>query len=169
MSLRPMTADERSEMEMGRLMKRLAANPKTRRPVLNAIRVLDPQARFADQDVQDLREELARKDAQRAAQLNAAIERTRMETQRKSLGSRYKEEQIKEIETLMQTHGILDYDIGAKLYAADLPPPVPVHQTNSRGGPWTLPDDKELLNNPREWANKQAQAVIGEFIAARQK
>jgi hypothetical protein len=49
-------------------------------------------------------------------------------------GRKFTEDQVKEIETLMQTRGVRSYEDGATLYAATNPPVDPTHEQAPRHG-----------------------------------
>jgi hypothetical protein len=160
--LRPLTDEERTEIELGRLLKRLSTNPQTRRDVTKLIKKAHPAARFPDQDLEDYKEaEAARREAEKIERDRKEV-MDRLESQRKALLNRYSEDNLKEIEALMQKHGIADYEVGAKLYASEAAPTTG-RSSSPQGQTWTMPGDKDLLADPRKWATDQASNIIEEF------
>lgn len=164
MTLRPMTQAERDALAMGNLMRKLAANPKTRGPLINLVTSQDPSAarHFPDHQVEQLRRQIIADKQKEKLEREAAETKSKLEAKRKDLLDRYGEDNVKGIETLMEKHGLHDYDLGARLYSAEnnqgsarLEPP--------RSSRWTMPDDKKLLENPSDWANETAHTVINEL------
>jgi hypothetical protein len=164
MTLRPMTQAEKDALAMGRLMHKLANNPKTRRPLINLVRAQDPAAvrHFPDQQVEDLRQQIINDKAKEKIERDAATTKEKLERQRSDLSSRYGEDRVKDIEALMTQHGLHDYELGARLYQAETPPGrSPLEPP--RSSRWTMPDDKKLLEDPGAWANETAHTVINEL------
>src|SRR5260370_37545794 len=120
--------------ELGDLLHELTHDKKTRKIIAKAIKDAKPDAphaaAFSDVDVEDrfdtFKAEQEAKELKR--QQDAVLDR--MNRQRANLltggadgiGRKYAEDDVKKIEALMQQKGISDYDDGATLYAATLPP-----------------------------------------------
>jgi hypothetical protein len=165
-TLRPLTDDERTDIEMGRLLKKVTAHPTTRREAYSLLKKVNPQLRFPDMDLEDYKEQEAARRAKEEFDRQHAAKLAEMEAGRSRLRERYSEEHVKEIEALMLKEGIANYDTGAKLWAAeagagDYAP------SNPQGQTYTMPSDKDLLADPRKWATDQAANVIEEFKRAR--
>jgi hypothetical protein len=160
--LRPLTQEELNEMELGRLLKKLSGHPQTRRETYKLLKKANPNARFIDQELEDYKEAEAKRREDEKLERERQAVMTRLENERKALAERYDEEHIKEIEALMQKHGISSYEIGAKLYASEVAPSRG-SSSNPQGQTWTMPDNKDLLADPRKWATDQAANIIEEF------
>lgn len=164
-TLRPLTADEQSEIQLGRLLKHVTNNPATRREAYHLIKKVQPNLHFPDQALEDYKQEQAAQQAKQEFDRQQAAALAQMEAGRNRLRERYSEEHVKEIETLMTKEGIVNYETGAKLWAAeagtgDYAP------SNPQGQTYTMPSDKDLLADPRKWATDQAAIVIDEFKRA---
>src|SRR5260370_27214216 len=140
--------------ELGDLLHELTHNKTTRKIIAKAIKDAKPDsphaAAFSDVDVEDrfdtFKAEQEAKELKR--QQDAVLDR--MNRQRANLltggadgiGRKYAEDDVKKIEALMQQKGISDYDDGATLYAATLPPIDP--PTNElppqHGATWEFPE-----------------------------
>lgn len=166
MPLRPMTEQEKLDIEVGKMMRRVAAQPKVRRQLYQTLKAVDPNVRWPDQEMQDFKEQFYATERAKAEKLAADKAKAEMEEQRSGLVKRFDEVHVKKIEKLMEKHGIYDYDLGARLYAAEAPPPDATTDYSSRNR-WTMPTDKELIDNPSKWANEMAHKVIGEFRSQR--
>jgi hypothetical protein len=167
MALRPLTEQEKLDIEVGKMIRRVASNPKTRRPLYQSLKAVDPNVRWPDQDIEDFKADWAKKEKDKELREQAKKHQETMESQRAALVQNYDEEHVKKIEKLMQKHGLYDYELGAKLYNAESPMPQQHGQEAARGTRWEMPSDKELINNPAKWANDMAYKTIAEFRANR--
>lgn len=155
--------------ELGRLALKVANNPETRRPFLQAVRKVDPDRRFPDQDMQDFREEMDARLAKEREDREIAETNARLAAQRQGLiaSGRYTEEQVKEIETtIMPKYGLADYDAAATIYGSTMAPAKP-RNGSTNDGVWTLPTFEGLLENPTTAARGMAHKVIDEIVASR--
>jgi hypothetical protein len=166
MSLRPMSEAEKIDLEVGRMMRKVAGDPKHRRNLYNTLKQADPRVRWPDMEMQDLREELARERESNRIQQDVRTEQQRMDSQRKDVLAKFGEKGLEDIEKLMLKHKILDYEVASKLYAADAPE-VQGREEGPASNYWSMPTDKDLLDNPNRWANERAHAMIKEFKTAR--
>lgn len=91
-----------------------------------------------------------------------------LESQKNSLRSRgFKDDEIAKIETdIMQKHGISDYDVAARVYAAESKPANPTHEIKTRT--WQMPTiGKDDIGNLNQRALNIAYQTVGEFRAKR--
>ena len=168
--------------DLADLLHELSQNKETRKIIAGAVKKLKPDSphaqAFADVDVEDkfdkFREEQA---AERLEQQKQAM-LDRMNQKRNALltggpdgqGRKYDEDQVKKIEELMQKKGISDYDDGATLYAATLPPDAPqpgVDLPVAHGTTWEFPRWADFGADPVTASRKEAQNVITEFMRKR--
>ena len=127
-------------------------NPKAKRKILEAQKLVDPKADIPELDevdpveeirastakeIADLKKELADKDAARERDGRIAQLQTLKDSGIKKLREgRYTEEGIKAVEKIMEEKGILDPLDAAAIFERDHPPQAPVQQTGS--GSWNF-------------------------------
>jgi hypothetical protein len=169
-------------VELGVLFKELAHDKKQRRKAAEMVREAKPDsphaAAFSDIEQDDKFEAFKKEQADRELEHQRQEVLARMNRQRAGLltggpdgaGRKYSEDDIKKIEDLMSKKGMHDYDDGATLYAATLPPVEP----GDPGGPpiahgqrWEIPQLKDWAKNPAKMANDQAHKVIAELMHKR--
>lgn len=151
-----------AQAQLAELATTLAHNPETRRQFVNLVRKVDPTKRFADVESDELKESMQAEFAKRdqAAEANRIL--GAQAAARNALTSRYQEEDITKIDELMAKHGISDYEVGAKLYAADMRPADPRSEVRSQT--WEMPKmTAENVQNPGKYALNNAYAVIDEI------
>jgi hypothetical protein len=163
--------DEETLIGLGKLAIALSRNKDTGRPFRALVKKVDPQRQFPSDEVQDLREQIeadkeTRKleDEQKKVLAEQAAEKT-------AIARIYTDEQIKEIEALMTKHGLSSYELGAKLYAADLKPAKQKGREQLTSNTWEFPKADGLFEDPAKFALKEAGKVIDEIqqgIFARQ-
>ncbi len=168
--------------DLAALFLKLSHDPKTRKIVAKAVKEGasdSPHAKaFADVEMQDqfenFREEQEKRDLKRQQDEMLA----QMNAKRQALltggpdgsGRKYAEDDVKKIEELMQRKGITDYDDGATLYAATLPPidnlpsDVPPAQ---HGATWEFPEWGKFGADPVKASRDTAHATISEFMRKR--
>jgi hypothetical protein len=163
------------------LFLKLSHNPKTRKIIAKAIKEGAPDSRhaqaFADVDVDDKFEKFREEQEARETKRQQDELIRHMNAKRNSLlvggpegdGRKYSEDDIKKIEDLMQKKGIVDYDDGATLYAATLPPvdPNPNYEPPQHGATWEIPEFAKFGNDPNKAARDTAHQMIGEFMRKR--
>lgn len=166
-----------TQRELGRMLFKMSKGKDTRREVLKSIKKADPEYMLpGDQQVEDLRQEMAERDEKRELEAQQRAVRERLETQRRGLldgtllpGRKFDDEQVKEIEEkVMPKYGIADYEAAAKIYASDLKPEKPRNgPINGHGATWTFPDIPGLMDDPTKASREAAHAVIDEFNGTR--
>lgn len=168
--------------ELGDLLHELTHDKKSRKIIADAIKKVKPDsphaAAFTDIEVEDrfetFRAEQEAKDLKR--QQEAIV--LRMNERRAALltggpdgtGRRYSEADLKKIEALMQQKGVTDYDDGATLFAATLPPvdPRPGEDIpNTHGATWEFPEWGKFGADPVKASRDTAHQVITEFMRKR--
>jgi hypothetical protein len=168
--------------ELGDLLHELSQDPKTRKQIAKAIKAAKPDSpharAFVDVDTEDAIDQLRRENEERETkrQQDSIVER--MNTQRSRLltggddgaGRKYGEDDVKAIEALMQRKGIVDYDDGATLYAATLPPTDPRPGRDipeQHGTTWEFPEWAKYGADPVKASRDTAHQVITEFMRKR--
>lgn len=154
--------------EIAELAMKLAANAKTRKTFLNAVKEVDPNQRFPAHEVEDLREEMKaereREKEERKLDEERKATEARLNAQRAALvGKGYSDDQLKEVEAVMTKYGITDYEAGADLYQARKPAAPPESPT----GTWDFPLIDGLVADPTKAARNEAFKVITELKRGR--
>ena len=164
--------------ELGDLFHELSHNKKTRAIIAKAIKDAKPDSphaqAFSDVDVEDKFEAFKREQEEKDLKRQQDEILSRMNQKRAGLlsgngGRKYSEDDVKAIEELMQKKGISDYDDGATLYAATLPPtdPNPTYEPPQHGATWEMPEFAKFGNDPTKAARDTAHSVISEFMRKR--
>ena len=163
--------------ELGDLLHELTHDPKARGEIGRVIRKVRPDsphaAAFADLENEDRITAFEQKQADKELKAQQQAVLDRMNAQRASLltggqdgqGRKYSEEDIGKIEALMQKKGITDYDDGATLYAATLPPvnPKPENLPQQHGATFEFPEWSTFGKDPVRASRNIAHQVIDEF------
>ena len=132
----------------------LMKNPKARRKVLEAQKIVDPKAEIPELEQPDPLEAVRAESAEKIAALEKKIEEDKAARERdgrlqqlqslkdngiKTLRERhYMDDTIKAIEKIMEDKGILDPLDAAAIWDRDHPPQTPIQQTGSGG--WNFGD-----------------------------
>jgi hypothetical protein len=174
--------DIQTAAELGDLLHELTHDKKTRKIIAKAIKDAKPDsphaAAFSDVDVEDRFETFKREQEEAAIKRQQEDIMRRMNERRAALltggpdgnGRKYAEDDVKKIEDLMQKKGLTDYDDGATLYAATLPPvdPKPGAEIPAQhGSTWEFPEWAEYAANPNKAARDGAYQDIAEFMRKR--
>ncbi len=123
------------------LFRKLMNEPKTRRRAIGLVNEVDPgKYTFHDDQALDEIDKLkAGREEDKAERERERIE-SRLRSQRDKLAGKFSPEQIAEIEKFATENGIGNYEIAAKAWAADLPPPEPRAETPALFGErWQMP------------------------------
>ena len=164
--------------ELGDLLHELSTDKKTRKIIAKAIREKHPDSpyaqQFVDVDQEEKFEEFKRKQEEDALKRQHDVMVETMNAKRRRLldgtdGRKFSEDQVKEIETLMQSRGIVDYDDGAIIYAAKQPPdnPQPTPAQAVHGTTWEFPEWGKFGKDPVKASREIAGNVITEFMQKR--
>jgi len=174
--------DPATQADLAKLFFELSHDPKTRKEIGKLVKKARPDSphaqAFVDVDLSDQFEsfkaeqearDLKRQQDEMLARMNAA--RSRLLTGGPDgEGRKYSEDDVKAIEALMQKKGISDYEDGATLYAATLPPvspapgeePIPQH-----GATWEFPSWNKFGADPIKASRDEAHAAITELMRKR--
>jgi hypothetical protein len=174
--------DPAAQADLARLFFELSHDPKTRKEIGKLVKKARPDSphaqAFADVDLSEQFEnfkaeqeerELKRQQDQILERMNAA--RTRLLTGGPDgEGRKYSEDDVKKIEALMQKKGISDYEDGATLYAATLPPVDPTPGQDippQHGATWEFPSWAKFGPDPIKASRDEAHAAITELMRKR--
>lgn len=162
-----MALDPETERSMGRLLHKIGMNAKTRPLVVQAIRTLDPNARFPDIENKETREyvdqRLAEKDEKEEhnRQMRAAA------SQKRRIADQYGPENIEAIEKYMVDNNVPNYEVAAKAWGADNQPAMPNNMPRP-AEPWQQPPElKDLLANGKKLSFDRAYKAIDDINRAR--
>ena len=158
-----LSQDPKTRKEIGRLVRK--ARPDT--PHAMAFKDVEIEERFESFEEQQTAKDLKRQQDEVLARMNA--QRARLLTAEDG-GRQYSEDDVKKIEALMQRKGISDYEDGATLYAATLPPvdprpgeePIPQH-----GSTWEFPRWSDFGADPIKASRNEAHQAITELMRKR--
>lgn len=158
-----------AQAQLSKLATDLAHNPKTRKRFVNLVKEIDPSKTFPDVELEDLRESIEAKFADRDHQEAARKATRKLERQRASLieSGRFKEEDVEKIEKeVMEAHGISDYEVAATYYGAITKPVTPTSEIKSQT--WKMPPmTKDDISNIGHHTLQNAYAVIDEIKGKR--
>lgn len=132
--------DPAAQAVLAQLAIDLANNPETRKDFARIAKKVDPKRRFPDVEADEMNDRIAAEFDKRDQAAAAEKATRKLERAKAKLAERYDDDSIKAIEALMEEHGLVDYELGAKLYAADTKAAIPTsHQEDHR---WRLPEIK---------------------------
>ena len=131
------------------------ANPKAKRKILEAQKIVDPKADIAEEELADPIEEIKASTAKEIADLKKEIadDKARRDTdgriaqlqmlkdngiKKLRAEHRYMDDAVKAVEKIMEEKGILDPLDAAAIYERDHPPQAPIQQSGS--GAWNFGD-----------------------------
>lgn len=168
--------------DLADLFHELSQNKETRGIVAKAVRKLKPDSphamAFKDVELDERFESFEQKQAEERMERQRQDMLDRMNRQRQRLltggddgeGRKYGEDDVKKIEELMQKKGITDYEDGATLYAATLPP-VEMNPNlelpTQHGATWEFPEWAKFGPDPVKASRDAAHTVITEFMRKR--
>jgi hypothetical protein len=173
----PRQIDPLVAADLARLALDLSHDPATRKEFGKLVKKAKPNSphanAFADVEMDDKFESWKAQQEQERIKAQQDAVLTRMNAQRTALltggadgsGKKYSEDDVKKIEELMQKRGITDYEDGAILYAATLPPPTPKPPSDipAHGSTWEFPEWATFGKDPVRASRNIANQVIGEF------
>ena len=143
--------DPATAADLADLALKLSQDKKTRKAFGKLVKESMPDsphaAAFSDLDVEDKFENFKAEQEKRELERQQQAVLARMNERRQALlngdgGRKYSDEDVGKIEKLMQSKGLTDYDDGATLYAATLPPvdPHPPSEIPQHGSTWEFPE-----------------------------
>lgn len=156
-----MNLSPEAQASLAELSVAIAQNPETRKQFANLVKKVKPEYGNSFHDVtnEDMREDIKAEFRKRDEELAKREALSRLNEQRNSLRDRYDDSAMGDIEKLMEKHGISDYEIGAKIYAADTKPSMPHPSAGDYS--WKMPniEMKDFNNLPQIRREKAFQAV----------
>lgn len=148
--------------ELSDLTIKVANDPTTRRGYADLVNKIEPGRKFHDVEAQRLEEKLEKRFEKQEADRKASEALSRLEAQKSSLKERYDDKALGEIESLMEKLGVGDYEVGARIYAAETKAANPTYTQNDHQ--WKMPDiDMKDFGNLKQMAQAEAYKVIDEI------
>lgn len=153
-----------AQKQLADMFVTMANNPKTRAQTVKLAREAGLTLNLPDVEAATMREEMDAKLAERDSRDEQRRVIERQQRQRAALISErgFTDDDVTKMEKeVMEKHGIGDYEVAAKIFAADTTPASAVPEMNS--GVWEMPAfPKEMMTSPRNFARKEAYKVIDE-------
>lgn len=163
-----MPVDPATLQALGQLALKISGDPRTRNEFIKQVKTVAPEYRPpADVQFEEFKAQFKKEQEEKEIRAKAEQqERSRHNARNKLISSgKYTEEQVREMEeAVMKKHGISNYDVAAKVYAADTEPAKPSNRDRMRHGQiWEFPNIPGLLQNPEKAASDAAYAIVDEF------
>jgi hypothetical protein len=167
------------QADLAALFLKLSHDPKTRKAIAKAVKEgagdSPHAAAFKDVDLEDRFESFTREQEQRELKKQQDEVLANMNRKRAALltgdgsGRQWSEDDVKAIEKTMEKYGITDYEAGATLHAATLPPvdPRPGEEPPQHGSTWEFPEWGKFGADPVKASRDTAHTVISEFMRKR--
>jgi hypothetical protein len=171
-SLENLTAEQRAELNIGRLTRQLLTDPETREQAAKLLQKADKTLQFPDVAAKDE----ARKIREASDEKISALEqRLKERDAREALTKQHDRVReagldVKMVTELMEKHGIPPtedgYDLVMELVhqRAQLAEPTP-----EQFAPLQRPDIKEMWNDPIKWREAEGYKILNEIIANRKR
>lgn len=174
--------DPATQADLAKLFFELSHDPKTRKEIGKLVKKARPDSphaqAFVDVELSDQFENFKADQEKREIERQQQEMLREMNARRAALltggpdggGRKYSEDDLKKIEDLMQKKGITDYEDGATLYAATLPPidPKPgIDIPIEHGSTWEFPEWNTFSTDPVKASRNAAHQVITEFMRKR--
>lgn len=171
-SLENLTAEQRAELNIGKLTRQLLTDPSTREATAKLLQQVDKGLKFPDIDARDEARKATEKSEAKIAELAQALKERDARDALAKQHSRIKEAglDIKMVEELMEKHGIPSTEDGYGIVMelvqsrAQLAEPSPEALE-----PFKVPDIKEMWQDPVRWREKEGYRVLNELMAQRKR
>lgn len=158
--------DAAAQADLAQLAVEVANNPGTRKDFARLVKKVQPGRRFPDVEVEDIRAEVRQEFETRDLELQKQKAGRKLERERAEVADQYDEKAMGEIEALMEKHGLSDYKLAARLYAADAKPARPTPGADDHR--YTLPNiDIKDFNNLKQISRSKAYQAVDEIVANR--
>ena len=148
------------------LAKRIMADPEDKK-ILGRLSKKHGGGAVREVEIEDIRDEIKRDLEQEKLMRQAEQARSRMEAQRQGLieSGRYSEDDVKEIEKIMESNAISDYEVAAKVYAFDAPQHQPKPESAKISSLWNLPKEKSsgIMADRNGWERDEARKAIDDL------
>jgi len=163
---------------LAEMSKTLRDNPKTRAHFLRLAKHANPELSVPEVEMQDLMVTMAQKTDEKLREFEGKI--TVGESEKAAMvlyenlrdaGSIKSRNEFGDLVKYASENGFQTSEAGLKRAAAvrrqelEVAEPTPSNFTSVR----TVREDKELMKNPRQWFDRQAETVMDEIISARSR
>jgi hypothetical protein len=171
-SLENLTPDQRAELNLGRLTRKLLTDPDSREQAAKLLQRADSSLQFPDIAAKEEARKIEAKSAEKISELEKRLlERDAREALAKQHDKiRAAGLDVKLVNELMEKHGIppteAGYDIVIELIQSRAQLAEP---TSEQLTPFKAPDIKEMWNDPVKWREAEGYKVLNELMAARRQ
>ena len=171
-SLENLTAEQRAELNLGKLTRQLLTNPETRENTARLLKKGDANLSFPDVDARD---ELRKVQEKADEKLSALETRMRERDARDALEkhhARIREAglDVKAVNELMEKHGIAPTEEGYGIVMELLQSRAALAEpTTEQITPFRIPNVKEMWNDPVKWREEEGYKVLNELMAQRKR
>lgn len=155
------------QQALGQTMHRLLSNPELRKTTLGLLKQADPSVSLPEVELDQRFDAFAAAQQKRIDELEAqAQQRQLADARQKQLDAlRAQGLDPAEVERVMVDKRIADYDTAATYLRMERQTAAP---TPASITPIALPEDaKNIVKNPRAWANNEAHKALSEMMAKR--
>jgi hypothetical protein len=171
-SLENLTAEQRAELNIGRLARKLLIDPESREATAKLLQKADPTLQFPDIAAKDE----ARKIKEEASEKVRELEKRLLERDaREALAKQHQRIRdagldVKMVNELMEKHGIPPTEDGYGIVMELIQSRAQLAESTPEViQPMVKPDIKEMWNDPVAWREKEGYKVLNELLAARRR
>lgn len=171
-SLENLTAEQRAELNLGKLTRKLLTDPDSREQAAKLLQKADNTLQFPDIAARDE----ARKLQDKAQEKVDALEKKLLERDaRDALAKQHQRIRdagldVKMVTELMEKHGVPPTEEGYSLIMELVQSRSQLAEpTSEQLQPFRAPDIKEMWNDPVKWREGEAYKVLNELMAQRRQ
>jgi len=171
-SLENLSAEQRAELNIGRLTRQLLTDPDTREATAKLLQKKDSTLQFPDVAAKDE----ARKAEEKATARVADLEKKLLERDaREALSRQHRRIEeagldVKMVTELMEKHGIPPTEDGYGIVIELVQGRQQLAEPTPEGfAPFKVPNLKEMWNDPVKWREAEGYKVLNELIAQRKR
>jgi hypothetical protein len=171
-SLENLTPEQRAELNLGKLARKLLTDPETREQTAKILQKADNTLQFPDIAAKDEARKIRDEATQKVKDLeNKLLERDA----RDSLAKQHQRIRdagldVKMVNELMEKHGIPPTDDGYGIVMELIQSRAQLAEpTTELVQPMVRPDIKEMWNDPIAWREKEGYKVLNELMAQRKR
>jgi hypothetical protein len=171
-SLENLTAEQRQELAIGKLGKKLLLDPETREAAATLLKKADSTLQFPDIDAKNESRKV-KEDAQK--RIDELEGRLRERDAREALAKQHARIEeagldVKMVNELMEKHGVPSTEDGYNLIMELIQSRAQIAESTPEViQPMVKPDIKEMWRDPVAWRAKEGYNVLNELLRARRR
>lgn len=155
------------QQALGQTMHRLLTNPELRKTTLGLLKKADPSVTLPEVELDERLNSISEAQQKRISELEDKLKAKEIADAREKQLNALRDRGLDpaEVEKTMVDKRIADYDTAARFLELERQsaPPTPSSIT-----PIALPEDaKNIVRNPRQWANTEAHKAMSDLLARR--